>query len=448
MANYGAMNRSPIVMTEFPLALLAILLGPAFFCAQEPIDPRSPPHQVVAHTSANNGRRFESQYLTITISPKWKVGTSSDQTLNLRRGKYLLTIDPIFGHASGIIGGRFGEIVGGMPSIGAVMRNVDQPAGGWECAQWPPEEMTITESVSLANLYTDSSKTGMGCSFPSNGRPVWFGSYFSGESRYSEFSITLAYDSANVNSLPMKGSSDLTHIFGEAVAMLKTLTLKPPITVSSIDPQSAPPGATVTIYGSGFSGTAVRFSDLWGEPMADPIVAADGTSLTFLVPTSINIVSCYGIAGRDFCPTQLVNQVNLVENCPRKSNGSANFCGMAIPPATYQLSVSAAEVSSDPVSLTVTAPETNAVSISLVYPNYLVSARDIITVRGSGFTSIGNIVQIGSAVANNVSSLDGKTITFQAPVPAGRSFIRGIRIYKMFVSNANGESNAISFDYR
>jgi len=51
-------------------------------------------------------------------------------------------------------------------------------------------------------------------------------------------------------------------------------------------------------------------------------------------------------------------------------------------------------------------------------------------------------------VVNEISSPDGKTITFQAPVPSGDSFIRGIQIYKASVSNANGESNSINFWYR
>ncbi len=57
-------------------------------------------------------------------------------------------------------------------------------------------------------------------------------------------------------------------------------------------------------------------------------------------------------------------------------------------------------------------------------------------------------MKIGSAVVNDISSADGRTITFQAPAFSGDSFIRGIRIYKASVSNANGESNWITFDYR
>src|ERR1700692_2527120 len=99
---------------------------------------------------------FENQYLRIQVLPGWTVAASGDQTLNLTQGKYLLSINPIFTHASGVTGGRFSEIVSGKQSVDAVMGNVDQPAGGFECAQ--SSEMVVTKAISLNNLYTDSSK--------------------------------------------------------------------------------------------------------------------------------------------------------------------------------------------------------------------------------------------------------------------------------------------------
>lgn len=399
------------------------------------------------------GRSFENQYLKMTILPGWADAKSVDQKLSFARGNYLLTIDPIFGHASGIVGGRFGEIVQGMPSIAAVMVHVEGPAGGWECAQWPPEEITITKEISLTTLYTDSSKPDVGCSFPSSGQPVWFGSYFSGitaDPENREYSITLTYGIGDVNRLPRKGSSELEAIFAEAATMLKTLQLKPPIVISRIDPQAAPPGANVTIYGSGFdsSGATVRFSDFPGEPIADPKIAADGKSLTFQVPASIDAVSCHTDprVGRERCAPIVVNGVD-VNNCPDANYWPVTSCGIAIPPATYQLSVTTNWVSSNRVSLSITAPESSAVFISLIYPNHFVSTGDIVTVLGSGFTSSRNTVQIGSATVYNVPSSDGKTITFQAPAPAGRSLLRGLYLSELSVFNANGVSNSIRFAY-
>ena len=95
----------------------------------------SPPIQSIATPE------FENQYLKIRISPGWTVAASEDQVLNLVRGKYLLSIDPIFTHASGIIGGRFAEYASEKQSIKAVMANVDQPAGGFECAEMPADAL-------------------------------------------------------------------------------------------------------------------------------------------------------------------------------------------------------------------------------------------------------------------------------------------------------------------
>jgi hypothetical protein len=195
----------------------------------------------------------------------------------------------------------------------------------------------------------------------------------------------------------------------------------------------------------------VLFSEFPNNPMPAPIVAADRKSLIFKVPTSINTISCQvgRIDVNEWCVPIPPNHVD-VDDCPSKGDGSTNFCGKPLPPATYQVSVTAggSGISSNSVPFTVTAPKPNPVSISLLYPNYLVSEGDTITVRGHGFTSSGNAVQIGSAKVRNLSSPDGKSITFQAPAPAGSSFIQGIRIYDASVSNANGQSNSISFDYR
>jgi len=387
----------------------------------------------------------------MTIVSGWAVSPSADPKLILLHGKYLLTINPIFTHASPVTGGRFYEIVQGMPSVDAVTANVDQPAGSNECAQYPSEALTVTKSISLGNLYTDSSKAGNGCAFPSIGSPVWFGSFFSGDASESEYTITLAYNTSDVNSLPKKGSPELKQVFADVAAMLKTLHLKPPIVISRVSPHSAPPGATVTIYGGGLtqsnSQAIASFSGITDDLNA--IVAEDGKSLTFQVPTSILTVSCQ--EGRiligGFCLPIPADHVDVYD-CPRKSDGSSNFCGIPIPPATYQLLITAGGVNAGPVPFTVTAPERSPVSISLMYPISFVSAGNMITVRGSGFVADGNSVRIGDAVVNNLPSSDGKTITFRAPEPAGRSLIHGMQIFKASVVNSNGESNSISFTYR
>ena len=408
---------------------------------------------LASQTSTPASRRFDNEYLSMTILRGWTVGASAGPTLNVVRGKYLLAINPLFTHASPIEGGRFSEIVEQMPSVDAVMLNVDGPASGGECALSSSGELRITKSISLGNLYTDSSKTGNGCVFPSSGEPAWFGSYSVGSAPENEYTIKLSYRTDDVNSLPRRGSPQLQQVFAEVVAMVKTLHFKRPVVISGISPQAAPPGATVTIYGSGFNlagqTAGVTFADLPDITMPDPVVAQDGKSLTFQAPTSVATVSCQ--EGRiligGFCLPVPAHHVDI-NDCPRKSDGGANFCGVPVPPGTYQISVGAGGVSGDSVQFTIAAPKPGPVSISLMYPTSFVSAGDVITVRGRGFAASGNSVRIGSAVVSNISSLDGKTITFLAPVPEGSAFIPGMRIYQALVFNADGESNSILFQYR
>lgn len=407
----------------------------------------SPPIQ------ATTKPEFENRYLRIRISPEWTVAATEDQVLNLVRGKYVLSIDPIFTHASGIIGGRFAEYASEKQSIRTVMANVDQPAGGFECSEMPADAIVVSENLLLRNLYTDSSKVGNGCVFPSSSRPVWFGSVFSGPGSESDYSITLTYSSNEVDCFPSKHSAELRRVFAEVKEMLKTLQLKPPIVISGIDPESSSPGATVTIHGSGFHlfnrSIEVRFKEFPNNPMLPSMIASDGNSLTFEVPTSLNTISCPPgrIDVNEWCVPTPPNHID-VNDCPPKPNGSANFCGIPLPAGRYQLWVTTGEVGTSFVSLTITSQEGTKVSITLLYPNSLVSAGDVITVHGRGFTVTDNTVKIGSAVVTGLSSPDGKTTSFRAPDPEGTSFIRGIKIFNATVTNANGQSNSISFGYR
>jgi hypothetical protein len=398
--------------------------------------------------SSGKGETFSNQFLTISILPAWKA-SFENQTLVIVHGKYTLTINPMFTHASGVIGGRFLEIVAGMPSVDAVMHNVDFTAGGFDC--WQTDKMVVTGTMSLVNLYTDKSKTGHGCVFPLDSQPAWCGSYLSGHSSESDYTITLAYEATDVNKLPKRNSQKLRVIFRDVVAMLKTLSLKPPVLISRVDPKAAPPGTTITVYGSGFRigdyRTNLMFREFPNNSMPSPNVAPDGNSLTFVIPSSINTVSCQPgrIDVNGYCIPTPADHVDI-NDCPH----STDFCGVPIPPGTYHIMVNldATGISSNTVDFTVTPPPPTRVSILLLYPNYLVSPGDMVTVRGSGFTLTDNTVVIGSVVVRNLPSVDGKTIKFRAPQPAGEGFIPGNRIYRAFVSNSIGKSNSISFDYR
>jgi IPT/TIG domain len=406
---------------------------------------------LAAQSSSVNGRRFANPYLTMTVASGWTERPPADKELSLVKSKYVLTINPVFDHASGVEGGRFSEIVQGMPSVDAVMGNVDQPASGAECSLSPSESLQVTKEMRLGSLYTDSSKTKNGCSFPAAGLPAWFGSFTAGDGPESEYTITLSYTTPDVNSLPRKGSRQLTQTFAEVVSMLKTLHLIPPIVIAKISPQSAAPGETITIYGSGFmlsNSKATAMIIGVGEDL-NPVVADDGKSLTFEVPASILTVSCQEgrILTGGFCLPIPAGHID-VNDCPRKSDGSANFCGIPIPPASYEILISAGGVRAAPMPFSVTAPKPMPVSISLLYPNAFVSEGNIITVRGSGFVARGNTVRIGDVEVNNLPSADGKTITFRAPERTRTSLIHSVQTFRASVVNANGESNSISFAYR
>jgi hypothetical protein len=167
-----------LMKSKISASVLILLAGGAILAGESP---------------SSVGKRFDNQYLSMTVLRGWTVGSSADPTLNIVRDKYLLAINPVFTHASPVEGGRFGEIVEQMPSVDAVMRNVDGPASGGECALSSSEALKITKSISLSNLYTDSSKSGNGCVFPSRGAPVWFGSLSGGSTSQSEYTIKLSY---------------------------------------------------------------------------------------------------------------------------------------------------------------------------------------------------------------------------------------------------------------
>lgn len=243
--------------------------------------------------SSAKSRTFSNQLLTITILPGW-TPRPTEPTLDILHGKYILSINPIFRHASGVTGGRFPEIAARMASVDAVMHNVDQPAGGWECSQG--DRTIVTSTISGSNFYTDKSKTGNGCTFPLDSQPAWFGSFFGDRSVETEHTITLSYDTSDLNKLPKRDSQELRGVFRDVLAMLKTLSLKPPVVITRVDPGAAPTGAMVTIYGRGFNipnyHAILIFKELPDNSMPEPIIAPDGNSLTFLVPRSLNTTSC------------------------------------------------------------------------------------------------------------------------------------------------------------
>ena len=437
------MNRIVIVLC---LALISPLITPTR------TTPRTPPLR---------SRVFQNHYLRIHLLPGWTVEPPDQETqkvssdcctLNITHGKYVLAINPVFIHASGVDGGRVGEILPGRPSVIAVIGDDDAEDVTSQCAQW--SDTHVSKKVTLRNLYIDPEKKSEYCNLSLPPHPVWFASFDSGEGPESDYSVALTSTTSDLNALPRKDSPELRQVISDVTRMLRTLRLKPPIVITKIVPASAPPGATVTIYGSGFKlldrPAEVSFREFPNNSMPPPQVAADGKSLTFQVPASIDKISCPPgrIDINEWCVPIPPHRVDL-NDCPPPSRAPSNFCGVPVPPATYGVSVTAGEgIFTEPVAFTITAPQPPPVSIVLLYPNGLVSPGDTITVRGSGFTPTGNTVHIGSATVAGITSPDGKTITFTAPAPQGTSFMPRLQYFQASISNANGQSNSVVFSYR
>lgn len=430
--------------------ILCLSLASAFFASTH-AKPADTPH---------HSRTFENQYLRIRLRPGWTVTPPNEAdnkasgdccTVTITHGNYTLEINPVFAHASGVDGGRIGEILGTQPSVLAIGSGGDLVDVAIECMHGT--RTTVGKQITLENLYTDPARKNKDCAGPSPHHSVWFASYFGGVGPQSDYSIALTYNSTEITRLPRKNSPELRQVLSDVTRMLRTLHLKPPVVVTKILPASAPPGATVTIYGSGFNlfsrPAEVFFREYPNNPMPPPEIAADGKSLTFQVPTSIQKISCPPgqIEVNEDCVAIPLNHVDI-NDCPPAVRGT-NFCAAPFPAAIYGLSVTAGEgIFTDPVAFTITTPQPRPVSILLLYPNYLVREGDLITVRGAGFTPAGNTVHIGSATIADIPSHDGKTITFAAPAPQGHSFIPRLQYFEASISNANGQSNSLVFSYR
>src|SRR5579872_3863876 len=408
---------------------------------------------LVAQSAPGDGAVVENEFLKIRSLPDCTIAKSAEPIVSLSKGKYRLVINPMFLHASGVEGGRFSEITADMKSLNAVMAEVDQPAGGFECTAASRDVIFVTKDLSVGNLYTDSSKVGAGCHFPKGGKSVWFGSFSGGIGAETEYTVTFYYDTDDVNELLRRGDPELQRAFREVAEILRTLELKTPLGISSIDPASAAPGEKVALHGHGFrllGGSAqVRFEEIPDAPTTPPSIDAEGTTLTFEVPSAIEVVSCQ--EGRieigGLCLPIPPGHVD-VDDCPRTGGQIGNFCGKPVPPGMYRISVMQGQIISQSLPFTILAPGSTPVSISLIFRNFMAWPGETITVRGSGFTTTGNIVHIGSAAVPEIASTDGKTITFKAPEPEGTSLQTGMRVYKAWVSNTNGESNRVTFGYR
>jgi hypothetical protein len=225
--------------------ILCLSLASAFF---------APTHATPA-TSPHHSRTFENQYLRIRLRPGWTVmppneaekKTSGDCcTVTVTHGNYTLEINPVFDHASGIIGGRMNEILRAQPSVVAVTGDdgdiLDMIN---ECIAW--NNIIVTKTISLQNLYLDPAKMTKNCGLPTPPHPVWFASYDSGEGPESDYSIALIYNSTDINKLPRRDSPELRQVLTDVARMLRTVHFKD----AAPSPVLASPNRTATAQRAG-----------------------------------------------------------------------------------------------------------------------------------------------------------------------------------------------------
>lgn len=177
---------------------------------------------------------YENQYMKVVLQPGWKATRPRrlPAAVNIVKGNYILYINTQTSQASGVEGGRFAEIGMGAPSVDAVVTTQPSPPCGTQ------ESKPIDAPYTREDLYVSQAdaQSNEWCHAPSSGATVWYFSYITdaaggyfhfyvpGQNR--ALVITMAYRTKDVDSLPAKGSPELTSALVEMTAMVNSLKIK------------------------------------------------------------------------------------------------------------------------------------------------------------------------------------------------------------------------------
>lgn len=191
---------------------------------------------IVAPTPTSAISWYDGGMLRLKLVAGWKATVVDSSgypgAVNVRKGKYILYINPRAQQASGVEGGRFSEIAMGAPSIDAVITEhpvppCNEPVRGGAYGTWVRED-----------LYVDANTTAAWCRKPPTDKSVWYFSYITtevgGYFNYYEAGepialvVTAAYDSMVLSELPERGSSELERILGEVGQMAETISIIKP----------------------------------------------------------------------------------------------------------------------------------------------------------------------------------------------------------------------------
>ncbi len=185
------------------------------------------PEATTTPTAVTQSKVYSNQYLSVTIPAGWSYSTTQSGAINITKNNYILYINPRAQQASGVVGGRFGEIATGAPSSDAVILEYPGPCH---------DPMKVSAGVySRYDYFTQKSNS---CEKqPSDGSNVWYFSYMSKDGGYLNYTatiqapygyvITMAYNSKDVNKLPKQGNATLNAMLGEMTSIAKTLVINP-----------------------------------------------------------------------------------------------------------------------------------------------------------------------------------------------------------------------------
>ncbi len=188
--------------------------------------------------------------------------------------------------------------------------------------------------------------------------------------------------------------------------------------LTSLSVTSAPAGAPVTIFGTGFdpSNNTVYV----GGTTLSNISSGNTTSLTFTVPSSTNGATSVSVGNSH----GMSNALTLTVGSYGYPYNNPSPCG-----STYGYSYNCP-------------PNTGVPIISYLSPASG-SIGTYVTVYGSGFSSTGNTVHFGNGIISNLSSYDGRSVSFTVPsTVSGYGYQPiGLGTYNVSVSNSAGATS-------
>lgn len=196
------------------------------------------------------------------------------------------------------------------------------------------------------------------------------------------------------------------------------------VSISSLSVSSATVGSSVVIYGSNFD--PYNNTVYVGSTPVANVSSVNGNSLSFVVPqVQSGTYSVYVSNSRGSSGSLTLTVTNYGNSGCSYPYGYGSNCG----------GCSYYNCPTGPISITALSPQQGAVGSS-------------VTIYGTGFSTTGNTVRFGNGIITNVTSNDGRAVTFVVPTTLTGYGSQTVYLgtYEVSVTNAAGAtSNALSF---